>query len=68
MTERLTVVAHLRAETSLIKPTRAKPGAIEYSLHRDNDDPAEFTSTRIGRARLSGTSTCPEGRTPCGRS
>lgn len=54
MTEQLTVVAHLRAlngqieETKafllgLIKPTRAEPGAIEYWLHQNNDDPAEFT-------------------------
>jgi quinol monooxygenase YgiN len=54
MTEQLTVVAHLRAlsgqieETKafllgLIEPTRAEPGVIEYWLHQDNDDPAEFT-------------------------
>jgi quinol monooxygenase YgiN len=54
MTEQLTVVAHLRAlkgqveETKtflqgLIGPTRAEPGVIEYWLHQDNDDPAEFT-------------------------
>ena len=53
MTEQLTVVAHLRAlrgqieETKafflrLIKPTRAEPGCVEYWLHQDNDDPAEF--------------------------
>jgi quinol monooxygenase YgiN len=54
MTEQLTVVAHLRAlngqieETKkylsgLIEPTRAEPGCVEYWLHQDNDDPAEFT-------------------------
>jgi quinol monooxygenase YgiN len=54
MTEELTVVAHLRAlhgqiaETkafllSLIPPTRAEPGCVEYWLHQDNDEPAEFT-------------------------
>ena len=54
MTEQLTVVAHLRAlngqieETkkflmALIGPTRAEPGCVEYWLHQDNDDPAEFT-------------------------
>ena len=54
MTEQLTVVAHLRAlngrveETKtfllgLIKPTRQEPGVIEYWLHQDKDDPAEFT-------------------------
>jgi quinol monooxygenase YgiN len=53
MTEQLTVVAHLRAlngqieETkkflmALIGPTRAEPGCVEYWLHQDNDDPAEF--------------------------
>lgn len=54
MTEQLTVIAHLRAldgridETraflsGLITPTRAEPGCIEYWLHQDNEDPAEFT-------------------------
>jgi quinol monooxygenase YgiN len=54
MTEQLTVVAHLRAlngqieETKrfllgLIEPTRAEPGVIEYWLHQDNDNRAEFT-------------------------
>lgn len=54
MTEQLTVVAHLRAlngqidETraflqGLIAPTRQEPGCVEYWLHQDNEDPAEFT-------------------------
>lgn len=54
MTEQLTVVAHLRAlhgqiaETKafllgLIEATRTEPGCVEYWLHQDNDDPAEFT-------------------------
>ncbi|WP_157017261.1 putative quinol monooxygenase [Mesorhizobium xinjiangense] len=54
MTEQLTVIAHLRAldgqieETraflqGLITPTRAEPGCVEYWLHQDNEDPAEFT-------------------------
>jgi quinol monooxygenase YgiN len=54
MTQQLTVIAHLRALrgqieetkaflTSLIEPTRAEPGCVEYWLHQDNDDPAEFT-------------------------
>ena len=54
MPELLTVIAHLRAldgqieETKaflqgLIEPTRAEPGCVEYWLHQDNDDPAEFT-------------------------
>ena len=54
MAEQLTVIAHLRAlqgqteETKafllgLIEPTRTEPGCVEYWLHQDNDDPAEFT-------------------------
>ena len=54
MTGQLTVIAHLRAlrgqieETKaflsgLIAVTRAEPGCVEYWLHQDNDDPAEFT-------------------------
>lgn len=54
MSEQLTVIAHLRAldgqieETKtflmgLIAPTRAEPGCIEYWLHQDDEDPAEFT-------------------------
>ena len=54
MTEQLTVVAHLRARNGqieetkkflmgLIAPTRAEPGCVEYWLHQDNEDPAEFT-------------------------
>lgn len=54
MAKQLTVVAHLRALngqiaetraflTGLIEPTRKEPGCIEYWLHQDDDDPAEFT-------------------------
>jgi quinol monooxygenase YgiN len=54
MAEQLTVIAHLRAldgqieETKkflngLIAPTRSEPGCIEYWLHQDDEDPAEFT-------------------------
>lgn len=54
MTGQLTVIAHLRALdgqieetraflTGLIAPTRAEPGCIEYWLHQDDEDPAEFT-------------------------
>ena len=54
MTQQLTVIAHLRALngqieetraflTALIAPTRDEPGCVEYWLHQDNDDPAEFT-------------------------
>lgn len=54
MHEQLTVVAHLRALngqiaetkaflTGLIAPTRTEAGCVEYWLHQDNDDPAEFT-------------------------
>jgi quinol monooxygenase YgiN len=54
MTEQLTVIAHLVAKPdkieetkrfllSLIPPTRAEPGHVDYHLHQDNDNPAEFT-------------------------
>lgn len=54
MAKQLTVIAHLRALngqidetraflTGLIEPTRTEPGCIEYWLHQDDDDPAEFT-------------------------
>ncbi|MFT7449172.1 MAG: quinol monooxygenase YgiN [Glaciecola sp.] len=54
MTPQLTVIAHLRALdgqieetkeflTSLIDPTRQELGCIEYWLHQDDEDPAEFT-------------------------
>lgn len=54
MSKQLTVIAHLRAldgqieETraflsGLIDPTRAEPGCVEYWLHQDDEDPAEFT-------------------------
>ena len=54
MARQLTVIAHLRALngqteatkaflTGLIAPTRAEPGCVEYWLHQDYDDPAEFT-------------------------
>lgn len=50
----LTVIAHLRAIdgqieetkaflTGLVDPTRQEAGCIEYWLHQDNEDPAEFT-------------------------
>lgn len=54
MTKQLTVIAHLRAldgqveETKallmgLVEPTRQEPGCVEYWLHQDDEDPAEFT-------------------------
>ena len=54
MTGQLTVIAHLRAldgqieETKaflmgLVSPTRAEAGCVNYDLHQDDDDPAEFT-------------------------
>lgn len=54
MTKQLTVIAHLRAIngqieetkeflTSLVKPTREESGCVEYWLHQDDEDPAEFT-------------------------
>ena len=59
----LEFIAHLRAlngqvaETrafleGLIAPTRTEPACVEYWLHQDNDDPAEFTfyENRTNRA------------------
>ena len=54
MTEQLTVVAHLVAKPDkirqtrefllgLVHPTRQEQGCVEYHLHQDNDNPAEFT-------------------------
>jgi quinol monooxygenase YgiN len=54
MTEQLTVIAHLVAKPDkieetkafllgLVSPTRQEAGAIEYHLHQDNENPAEFT-------------------------
>jgi quinol monooxygenase YgiN len=54
MTEQLTVIAHLVAKPNKIKatrgfllglvsPTRTEPGCVEYHLHQDNENPAEFT-------------------------
>ena len=54
MSGQLTVIAHLRAIdgqieetraflTGLIESTRREPGCVEYWLHQDNEDPAEFT-------------------------
>ena len=54
MSQQLTVIAHLVAKPDkiketrkflldLVKPTRMEPGHVEYHLHQDNDNPAEFT-------------------------
>jgi quinol monooxygenase YgiN len=54
LTEQLTVVAHLVARPDkiretrefllgLVRPTRKEKGCVEYHLHQDNDNPAEFT-------------------------
>jgi len=54
MTEQLTVIAHLVAKPNkidetkafllgLVSPTRLEAGTIEYHLHQDNENPAEFT-------------------------
>jgi quinol monooxygenase YgiN len=50
----LTVIAHLVAQPNkieetkrfllnLVPQTRPEPGCVEYHLHQDNDNPAEFT-------------------------
>ena len=49
-----TIIAHLVAQPdkieetkkfllALVPQTRPEPGCIEYHLHQDNDNPAEFT-------------------------
>lgn len=54
MSEKLTVIAHLVAKSdkidetkaflvSLIDKSRSEPACINYDLHQDNDNPAEFT-------------------------
>ncbi len=54
MSEQLTVIAHLIARPDkiedtkkfllgLIGPTRTELGCVDYLLHQDNDNPAEFT-------------------------
>jgi quinol monooxygenase YgiN len=54
MAGELTVIAHLVAKPdtieetkafllSLIEKTRAEPGCIDYDLHQDDQNPAEFT-------------------------
>jgi len=54
MNQPLTVIARLVAEPDkieetrkflldLVRPTRTEPGQVEYHLHQDNDNPAEFT-------------------------
>jgi quinol monooxygenase YgiN len=53
MDKQLTIVAHLRARPdkieeaksfllSLIDPTRAEPGCIDYDMHQDDEDPTKF--------------------------
>ena len=54
MPKQLTVIAHLVAKPgkvdetkqfllSLVGKTRAEPGCVNYDLHQDDDNPAEFT-------------------------
>lgn len=54
MSKQLTVIAHLVAKPdkieetkafllSLVEPTRAEPGCVNYDLHQDDANPAEFT-------------------------
>jgi len=62
MSGEFTVIAHLKALdgqveetraflTSLIEPTRREPGCLEYWLHQDTEDPAEFTFYENWRSR-----------------
>jgi len=54
MAKQLTVIAHLVAKPgkiedtkaflmSLVDKTRAEAGCVNYDLHQDDDNPAEFT-------------------------
>ena len=54
MSDKLTIIAHIRAldgktaETrafleGLVAPTRAEAGCIDYVLHQDDEHPEEFT-------------------------
>ncbi len=54
MSAQLTVVAHLVAKPgkaeearafllSLVGPSRSEPGCVDYHLHQDEANPAEFT-------------------------
>lgn len=54
MTQQFTIIAHLVAQPDkieetkqfllgLVGPTREESGCIEYWLHQDDDNPAEFT-------------------------
>ena len=54
MSKQLTVIAHLVAKPdkieetrefllSLVGDTRAEPGCVDYDLHQDDANPAEFT-------------------------
>jgi quinol monooxygenase YgiN len=54
MSKQFTIIAHLVALPNkiedtrkfllgLIPPTRAESGCVDYDLHQDDDNPAEFT-------------------------
>ena len=62
MAQQFTIVAHLVARPNkieatkefllgLVGPTRAEDGAIDYHLHQDDDNPAEFTFYENWRSR-----------------
>jgi quinol monooxygenase YgiN len=63
MPDRLIIIAHFVARPgrieaaatrlqAMIAPTRAEPGCVEYRLHQDMTNPAEFTFFEVfaGRA------------------
>ena len=62
MSTQFTIVAHLVAKPDkieatkqfllgLVAPTRTEGGCVEYHLHQDDDDPAEFTFYENWRSR-----------------
>jgi quinol monooxygenase YgiN len=63
MTEQLTIIAHLVARPdkiedtrrfllSLVDKTRSENGCVDYDLHQDNENPAEFTFYENWRDRV----------------
>lgn len=62
MSTQFTIVAHLVAKPDkieetkrfllgLVPPTRKESGCVEYHLHQDDDNPAEFTFYENWRSR-----------------
>lgn len=43
---------------SLLAPTRAEEGCIQYDMHESQEQPGVFCSTSAGRARTRSTGIC----------